>query len=297
LIFTGLAVALGFQCGLFNIGAEGQLFVGAAAGTFVGFAVAGLPWFLHLPLTIGAGFLGGALWGFIPGFLKARTGAHEVIVTIMLNYTAYRLIDFILKLPGYQREGRSDPISKMTLASAWYPALIDGLRANWGFVLGLLAAAGVSWLLYRSTKGFEFRAVGLNPSAARYAGMSIAGSTILAMMLSGGLAGLAGTSQVLGVTRFLSSGVSPGFGFDGIAIALIAGSRPKGVILASLLFGALRAGSTPMQSITGIPIDLVVIIQALVIMFVAAPALVRGIYRVKVPETTGKEVFSKGWGS
>jgi general nucleoside transport system permease protein len=297
LIFTGLAVALGFQCGLFNIGAEGQLFIGAAAGTFVGFAVTGLPWFIHLPLTIGAGFLGGALWGFIPGFLKARTGAHEVIVTIMLNYTAYRLIDFILKLPGYQREGRSDPISKITLESAWYPALIDGLRANWGFVLGLLAAAGVSWLLYRSTKGFEFRAVGLNPSAARYAGMSIAGSTILAMMISGGLAGLAGTSQVLGVTRFLSAGVSPGFGFDGIAVALIAGSRPKGVVLASLLFGALRAGSTPMQSLTGIPIDLVVIIQALVIMFVAAPALVRGIYRIRVPETTGKEVFSKGWGS
>jgi simple sugar transport system permease protein len=297
LIFTGLAVALGFQCGLFNIGAEGQLFVGAAAGTFVGFAVTGVPWFIHLPLTIGAGFLGGALWGFIPGFLKARTGAHEVIVTIMLNYTAYRLIDFILKLPGYQREGRSDPISKVTEATAWYPHLVEGLRANWGFGLGILAALAVSWLLFRSTKGFEFRAVGLNPSAARYAGMSIAGSTILAMMLSGGLAGLAGTSQVLGVTKSLTAGVSQGFGFDGIAIALIAGSRPKGVVLASLLFGALRAGSTPMQSTTGIPIDLVVIIQALVIMFVAAPALVRGIYRIRVPETTGTETFSKGWGS
>ena len=297
LIFTGLAVALGFQSGLFNIGAEGQLFVGAAAGTFVGFAITGVPWFIHLPLTIGAGFVGGALWGFIPGFLKARTGAHEVIVTIMLNYTAYRLIDFILKLPGYQREGRSDPISKVTEATAWYPPLVDGLRANWGFGLGILAALAVSWLLFRSAKGFEFRAVGLNPSAARYAGMSIAGSTILAMMLSGGLAGLAGTSQVLGVTKSLTAGVSPGFGFDGIAIALIAGSRPKGVVLASLLFGALRAGSTPMQSTTGIPIDLVVIIQALVIMFVAAPALVRGIYRIRVPETTGTEVFSKGWGS
>ena len=115
LIFTGLAVALGFQCGLFNIGAEGQLFVGAAAATFVGISVTGMPWFIHLPLTIAAGFLGGAAWGFIPGFLKARTGAHEVIVTIMLNYTAYRLIDFILKLPGYQREGRSDPISRSRL--------------------------------------------------------------------------------------------------------------------------------------------------------------------------------------
>jgi simple sugar transport system permease protein len=173
---------------------------------------------------------------------------------------------------------------------------VEGLRANWGFVLALVAAAAVSWFLYRSTKGFEFRAVGLNPSGARYAGMSIAASTILAMMLSGGLAGLAGTSQVLGVTHFMSSGLSPGFGFDGIAIALMARSRPRGVVLASLLFGALRAGSTPMQSTTGVPIDLVVIIQALVIMFVAAPALVRGIYRIKVPQATGTEVFSKGWG-
>lgn len=297
LIFTGLAVALGFQCGLFNIGAEGQLYLGAAAATFVGFAVTGVPWFVHLPLAIGAGFLGGAAWGFIPGILKARTGAHEVIVTIMLNYTAYRLIEFILKFPGYQREGRSDPISKVTEASAWYPPLIEGLRANWGFALGLAAAFAVSWLLFRSTKGFEFRAVGFNPTAARYAGMSIAASTVLAMMISGGLAGLAGTSIVLGITRSLTSGISPGFGFDGIAIALMARSRPRGIIFASLLFGALRAGATPMQSATGIPIDLVVVIQALVIMFVAAPALVRGIYRIRVPETTGTEVFSKGWGS
>lgn len=297
LIFTGLAVALGFRSGLFNIGAEGQLFVGAAAATYVGFAVTGLPWFVHLPLAMLAGFAGGAAWGFIPGILKARTGAHEVIVTIMLNYTAYRLIEFILKFDGYQREGRSDPISKVTLATSWYPPLIEGLRANWGFVLALLAALAVSWLLFRSTRGFEFRAVGLNAIAARYAGMSIAGSTILAMMISGGLAGLAGTSIVLGITRSMTSGISPGFGFDGIAIALMARSRPRGIIFASLLFGALRAGSTPMESATGIPSDLVVVIQALVIMFVAAPALVRGIYRIRVPEATGTEVFSKGWGS
>lgn len=296
LIFTGLAVALGFQSGLFNIGAEGQLFIGATVATFLGFAVTGLPWFVHLPLVIAGGFVGGALWGFIPGFLKARTGAHEVIVTIMLNYIAYQLVSFILTFPGYQREGRSDPISKITEASSWYPALVDGLRANWGIFLALAAAAVVSWFLYRSTKGFEFRAVGLNPSGARYAGISIASSTVLAMMLSGGLAGLAGTSQVLGVTHFMSSGISPGFGFDGIAIALIARSRPRGVVLAALLFGAMRAGSTPMQSTTGVPIDLVVVIQALVIMFVAAPALVRGIYRIKIPQTTGTEVFSKGWG-
>jgi len=295
LIFTGLAVALGFQCGLFNIGAEGQLYVGAMFGTFAGFAFAGLPWFVHIPLAVGAGFLGGALWGFVPGLLKARTGAHEVIVTIMLNYTAYNLISWILKVPGYQREGRSDPISKVALDSSWYPPLVEGLRANWGFVLGLVAAIAVSWLLFRSTRGFEFRAVGFNPTAARYAGMSIATSTILAMTISGGLAGLAGTSIVLGVTHSLTFGISSGFGFDGIAIALMAASRPRGIILASLLFGALRAGATPMQSLTGVPIDLVVVIQALVIMFVAAPALVREIYRIRVPETTGLETFSQGW--
>jgi ABC-type uncharacterized transport system permease subunit len=295
LIFTGLAVALGFQCGLFNIGAEGQLYVGAIFGTFVGFSLTGLPWFIHLPVTIAAGFLGGALWGFIPGLLKARTGAHEVIVTIMLNYTAYRLIDFILRVPGFQREGRSDPISQVTLETAWYPPLVEGLRANWGFVLGLAAAVLVSWLLFRSTRGFEFRAVGFNPTAARYAGMSIATSTILAMTISGGLSGLAGTSIVLGITHSLTSGISAGFGFDGIAIALMAASKPRGIIWASLLFGVLRAGATPMQSITGVPIDLVVVVQALVIMFVAAPALVRGIYRIRVPEATGLESFSQGW--
>jgi ABC-type uncharacterized transport system permease subunit len=296
LIFTGLAVALGFQCGLFNIGAEGQLYVGAVFGTFVGFAFTGLPWFVHLPLAVFAGFIGGALWGFIPGLLKARTGAHEVIVTIMLNYTAYNLINLILKIPGYQREGRNDPISKVTESSAWYPPLIEGLRANWGFILGIAAAVVVSWLLFRSTKGFEFRAVGFNPTAARYAGMSIAGSTMLAMAISGGLAGLAGTSIVLGVTHSLTFGISNGFGFDGIAIALMAKSKPRGIIFAALLFGALRAGATPMQSLTGIPIDLVVVVQALVIMFIAAPMLVREIYRIRVPETTGTEIFSKGWG-
>jgi simple sugar transport system permease protein len=246
---------------------------------------------------VAAGFLGGALWGFIPGALKARTGAHEVITTIMLNYVALNLVSLILKVPGFQRAGRRDEISEVTLQSAWFPPLVEGLRANWAFVLALAVGLAVSWLLFRSTRGFEFRAVGFNPIAARYAGMSIAGSTILAMVISGGLAGLAGASVILGSTRYLTTGISPGYGLDGIAIALIASSRPRGIILASLLFGGLRAGATPMQSVTGVPIDLVVVIQALVIMFVAAPALVRSIYRIRVPERTGVEIFSKGWGS
>ncbi|MEA2621289.1 MAG: ral nucleoside transport system permease protein [Chloroflexota bacterium] len=297
LIFTGLAVALGFQSGLFNIGAEGQLYAGAVLATLVGFSLTGLPGIVHLALAIGAGFLGGALWGFIPGILKARTGAHEVIVTIMLNYIAYRLVDFLLKTPLFQRPGRSDSISKVIQPSAELPSIVEGLRVDWGFILALGVAVAVSWLLFRSTKGFEFRAVGLNPSAARYAGISIGAATVVAMMISGGLAGLAGTVVILGVTQSLTFGISPGYGFDGIALALMASSKPKGIILAALLFGALRAGATPMQSATGIPTDLVVVIQALVIMFVAAPALVRGIYRIRVSRTTGTEIFSKGWGS
>ncbi|MGH2428389.1 MAG: ABC transporter permease [Candidatus Limnocylindria bacterium] len=297
LIFTGLAVALGFRAGLFNIGAEGQLYVGAAFAIYAGFAITGLPNFIHLPLAIAAGALGGALWGFIPGILKARTGAHEVIVTIMLNYVAYRGIDYLLNQPWFQREGRTDPISEIVALTAVLPPIIPGLRVHWGLILALAAAVFVSWLLFRSTKGFEFRAVGLNPSAARYAGMSIASTIVASMVISGALAGLAGASVMLGSTRTLTPGFSPGWGFDAIALALLGGSRPLGVVLAALLFGALRAGATPMQAATGIPIDLVVVIQALVIMFIAAPALVRGIYRIRTARTTGTEIFSKGWGT
>lgn len=295
LIFTGLAVALGFRAGLFNIGAEGQLYLGAIFATWVGFAITGLPFFIHLPLAIAAGFLGGALWGFIPGILKARTGAHEVIVTIMLNYVAYRLLEWLLRQPFYQRPGRDDPISPVIEPTAIIPPIIDGLRLHWGFVLALVAAGFVSWLLFRSTLGFEFRAVGLNPSAARYAGMSISRTLILVMAISGGLAGLAGATEILGVNKALTPGFSPMYGFDGIAVALLGGSSPLGVVLSAILFGMLRAGATPMQSATGIPIDLIVVIQALVIMFVAAPRLIREIYRIKVPETTGTEVVARGW--
>ncbi|MBP1705679.1 MAG: putative transporter permease protein, partial [Chloroflexi bacterium] len=230
LIFTGLAAALAFRSGLFNIGAEGQLYLGAIVATWVGFSFHGLPIFIHLPLAIAAGFLGGALWAFIPGFLKARTGAHEVIVTIMLNYTAYQLLNWILRQSWYQRPGRSDPISPIVDPSAVIPQIIDGLRVNWAFVLALLAAVAVSWLLFRSTLGFEFRAVGFNPSAARYAGMSISRALILTMVISGGLAGLAGATEILGVTKTVTPGFSPGYGFDGLAIALLGGSSPLGVV-------------------------------------------------------------------
>ena len=296
LILTGLAVALAFRAGLFNIGAEGQLQIGALTAALVGFSLTGLPWIIHLPLALLAGAIGGALWAFVPGILKARTGAHEVITTIMLNYVAYRLVDYALKTPLYQRPGRSDPVSKLIEPSATIPPIIEGLRAHWGIVLSLLAAAFVSWLLYRSVRGFEFRAAGLNPLAARYAGISLAGTVVLSMMIAGALAGLAGATVVLGATGVLTPGMAVGTGFDGIAIALLGRGRPGGVVAAGFLFGALRAGSTPMQLATGIPIHLVVVIQGLVIMFVAAPALVRAIYRIRAERVVGAEAFAKGWG-
>ena len=297
LILTGLSVALAFRVGLFNIGAEGQLYIGSLFAVIAGFSLVGLPWFIHLPIAVAAGFLGGALWGFVPGLLKARTGAHEVIVTIMLNFVAYNLIGWALKTDLVQREGRSDAISKIVEPTAVIPPLVQGLRAHWGIVIALLAAVAVWWLLFRSTKGFEFRAVGFSPRAARYAGMSIGWSTVLSMAAAGGLAGLAGMAVILGGSGTLSPGFSPGYGFDGIVVALVGANRPLGVVAAAFLFGALRAGATPMQAATGTPIDLVVVIQALVIMFIAAPALVRAIFRIRAERRMSAEVFAKGWGS
>jgi len=298
LILAGLAVALGFRAGLFNIGAEGQIYMGGLFATAVGINFEGTPFFIHLPMAVAAGFVGGALWGFVPGILKARAGAHEVITTIMLNYVAYLTVDFALRQSFFQRPDRADPVSRFILESATLPKLFGAdLRVHWGLIIALAAAFAISWLLFRSTKGFEFRAVGLNPSAARYAGMSVARTVVLAMVISGGLAGLAGASEIIGSNGRLTPGFSPGWGFDAIALALLGGSRPLGVVGAALVFGGLRAGATPMQAATGIPIDLVVVIQALVIMFIAAPALVRGIYRIRLAKATGPDITIKGWGA
>jgi simple sugar transport system permease protein len=297
LILAGLAVALGFRAGLFNIGAEGQIYIGALFATGVGISFGDMPFFIHLPLAVLAGFVGGALWGFLPGILKARTGAHEVITTIMLNYVSYLIVDLALRQPFYQRPDRADPVSKFIEPSATLPPLFADQRLHWGLLIAILAAVAVWWLLFRSTKGFEFRAVGLNPSAARYAGMNISRTIVLTMMISGGLAGLAGASEILGTNLRLTPAFSPHWGFDAIAIALLGASRPVGVVAAAILFGALRAGAGPMQAATGIPVDLVIVIQGLIILFIAAPALVRGIYRIRAEKSTGTEIFSKGWGA
>lgn len=282
LVLAGLGLALGFRAGLFNIGAEGQLLLGGMAAVMAGFMLEGLPWIIHLPLALLAGALVGALYASIAGWLKASTGAHEVISTIMLNLISFRLLDYLLRQPFIQKEGRADPISKSVPDSAELPRLLEwldpNLRLHAGVFLMLAAVAFVYWLLFRSKIGFAFRASGENPHAARYAGMRSGLIVIAAMATAGALAGLAGASQVLGVLDRATPGFSAGIGFDAIAVALMGRSHPLGVLLAGLLFGALEAGGRQMQVDAGVSIDLISIIQALIIVFIAAPLLVKAIF-------------------
>ena len=280
-ILAGLAVGLAFRGGLFNIGAEGQLSVGALTAAWVGFAVSGVPWPLHLLLAISAGAAAGAAWAGLAGWLKARTGAHEVITTIMLNYIALLGTGYLLS--GLLKDPSPFVVVAQTpkvLESARIPALFSDLRVHWGLVLALALAVACWWLLFRSTIGFAIRTVGLNTSAARYAGISIAGTVVLTMGLSGALAGLAGAIEVLGVNYYHTPGFSVGYGFDSIAVALLGKSHPLGVIPAALLFGALRAGATRMQFVSQIPIDVISIVQGIILLLVAADELVRRVYRI-----------------
>ncbi|MFD7307779.1 ABC transporter permease [Promicromonospora sp. NPDC059942] len=286
LIAAGLGVALAFRAGLFNIGGQGQMLVAAAAAGWVGFGVSGVPFPLHLLLALIAGIAAGAVWAGIAGVLKARTGAHEVIVTIMLNYVAFYLISYFLATPGLlQAPGSSNPKTPPTPESAQLPTLLgDRFNVTWGFVLALLAVVGVWWLLNRSSTGFAFRAVGENPRAARVAGIDTGRATINVMLVAGGLVGLAGASQVLGgVTTGFSSDIDAGIGFDAITVALLGGSNPWGVLAAGILFGAFKAGGTTMQAAEGVPSDIVLVVQSLIVLFIAAPPLVRAIFRLPDP--------------
>lgn len=285
LIFCGLAVAISFRAGMFNIGGDGQLMMGALGATIAAIALAGtMPAGILLVVCILAATLSGALYGFIPGFLKARTGAHEVITTIMLNLIAQLIVFFALRNPALRAAGSTSPVSKNLAPIVDVPNIIPlpTLRLDYGFVVALLMAVAASWLLFRTTKGYELRASGFNLTAARYAGMSAGGSMMLAMSLSGALCGMAGGFMVIGTVGQLTLDLSGGIGFTAIALALLAGLRPSGVVLAALLFGALTNGGKLMGVQSGIPFDLLVFIMSLVIMFVAAPGLVRAIWRVKV---------------
>jgi general nucleoside transport system permease protein len=302
-IFGGLAVALAFKAGLFNIGVEGQIALGSLASVYVGYAVHDVPFPWHLILAVAAGTLAGALWGAIPGFLKARTGAHEVIVTIMLNYVAIQMTSFLVSGPMKDPNPLiANAQTPKILQSARLPPLLPDpvYRVHWGFVVAILAAIGIWWLLSKSTLGFEIRTVGANPQAARYAGIAVGRTMVVAMAISGGLAGLGASLEVVGLNFYHTAGFSVGYGFDSIAVALLGRSNPFGVIPSALLFGALRAGSSRMQFLSQIPIDIINVIQALVLIFVAAPALIKWLYRIRIPRevesVAGDVQFSSGWG-
>jgi general nucleoside transport system permease protein len=301
-IFAGLAVAVAFKGGLFNIGAEGQLAFGAVVAALIGYALPGwlhisLPAYIHIPLAVGLGMLAGALWAAIPGALKAYTGGHEVINTIMMNYIALNITSFLLN--GPMRD--PDPLNlsartPLIAPSARIPPIFNDplLRVHWGFVLALLVAVIIWWLLWKTTLGFEIRTVGANPDAAKYAGINVKRTIIITMALSGALAGLAGAIEVTGLNYRHELGFSTGYGFDAIAIALLGKTNPFGVILAAILFGAMRNGATRMQFLTQIPVDIISVIQALILLFVAADAIIRFVYRIRTREE--RVVLTRGWG-
>lgn len=299
-IFAGLAVALAFKGGLFNIGAEGQLAVGAVCSSLIGYALPGwlgfdLPAIVHLPFAVIFGMAMGGLWAGIVGWLKAYTGGHEVINTIMMNYIALNTTSFLLN--GIMKDpSPTNVIARTPLIaeSARIPPMFEGLRIHWGFALALLMAFFVWWLLNKTTLGFQIRTVGLNPDAAKYAGMNVKRIIIITMLLSGMLAGLAGSVEVTGLNYRHELGFSIGYGFDAIAIALLGKSHPLGVVLASILFGAMRNGASRMQFLTQIPVDLISVLQALILLFVAADAIVRFLYRIK--SKGERVVLTRGWG-
>ena len=358
-VLLSLAVSVGFKTGLFNIGVEGQFTIGSICAAWAGAALSGLPAIIHLPLTLLAGALGGAIWAAIPGYLKARMGAHEVISTMMMNYIAFRLTEYLITFPlrdhsssGVQTirvstqaelwtmaaipERLQSPINALfvglivllitmftvrlllnaglfetriktkqqhrltylgsglllglltfvalpPLSKIWWPFQDQYDRLHTGLFLALIAVIVVWWLMSKTTIGFELRTVGANPNAAQYAGVNITRNIILAMAISGALAGLAGTVEVIGVSicRCLPLFFSSGYGWDSIGIALLAKNNPFGILAASLLFGAMRNGADLMELTSGVSKYIISLIQALVLLFVAAPSIVRWVYRLK----------------
>ena len=286
LIAAGLGVGLAFRAGMFNIGGRGQMLLAGAAAGWVGFTF-DLPAPLHLFLAVAAGMIAGAIWAGIAGVLKARTGAHEVIVTIMLNYVGFYLVFFALTRQNLlQAPGSGNAKSSPMHESARMPKLLgDQYNLHLGFVLSLVAVAAVWWLLNRSTLGFRLRAVGENPDAARASGINVGRVYIVVMLIAGALVGLAGANQVLGtVTSGVTTDLDAGIGFDAITVALLGRSRPIGILAAGLLFGAFKAGGFSMQASENIPVDIVLVVQSLIVLFIAAPPLVRAIFRLPVKE-------------
>lgn len=298
-LLVGLGIAVAFRGGLFNIGVEGQLFVGSAVTVIIGYSFH-LPFYLHLPLALIGGMIGGAIWAGIPGFLKARYGAHEVITTIMFNYMALRVINWAIGNNGPMRAPFTTvPETSPVFETARLPILLADSRLHAGVLIAIAMIFVVYWLLWKTTIGFEIRTVGANPHAARYAGINVKFNTVLTMAISGALAGLAGGIQVLGLAPYnFTTGFNVGLGFDSIAVAVLGAIHPFGIALSSLLFGAMDAGARLMQLRTKVPADVITITQGLILAFVAADQIIRSIYRIKAkgahPEK--KIALSETWG-
>lgn len=293
LVLSGLAVAFAFKAGLFNIGAQGQLLFGAITSAAIGFLVTGIPPIIHAPLALLGGALAGAIYGAIPGMLKAYTGAHEVITTILLNYVAINFTDYLANGPLKDTTpGNIVARTPQILASARIPSLGN---IPLGFVIALLVALAAWWLLWRTTIGYEIRTVGLNPSAASYAGMRVSFTIILTMLLSGLLAGLGGAVETQGVVGRFQPGFNIGLGFDGITIALLGKTHPLGVIPAALLVGAMRAGSSRMQFDADVSAEIIDVVLAIILFFVAAEMIVRWLIRTRAVEEE-QVTLSTGWG-
>lgn len=287
LILAGLAIGIGFKAGLFNIGAQGQFLMGGLAAATVGVATAGLPPIAAIPITVCAGLLAGAAYGFIPGFLKAYTGAHEVVTTIMLNYVAIQILAWAASGP---LRGEDVTFARTeTITTAVLPVIV-GRDGHLGLLFAVIAVPILAWLLFRSTLGFEIRTVGANPHAARYAGMHPRLLIVLTMSISGLLAGLAGTGEILGQIHHIPAAYATSVGFDAIAVALLGRSHPVGILFAGLLFGAMRAGSGLMQISAGIPVQMVNVLQAVILFFLAAELVVRALFRIRGTGGTATEM-------
>jgi ABC-type uncharacterized transport system permease subunit len=280
LVLGGLAVGLAFRAGLFNIGAQGQFLMGALGSVTVGVALNEASPFVAIPAALLAGAAAGALWGFIPGFLKAISGAHEVVTTIMLNYVAVATIAWAVSGP-LDQPGSPSPITAQ-VGNAALPVII-GRNGHLGALVALAAVVAVAWLLFRTTRGFEIRTVGANPDAARYAGMQPRLVLVVTMSLAGLLAGLSGATVVLGVTHYMTAAFGTTVGFDSIAVALLGRSSPIGIVFSALLFGAMRAGAPAMQIQTHsfIPAELVDVLQATILLFLVAHEVIRRIFRLR----------------
>ena len=302
LTIASIGVGIAFQAGIFNIGANGQAMMGGIAGAYVGTLIH-LPMVLHLPLTLLAGIAGGVLAGSVPGLLKAYTGAHEVIVTLMFNYVVSAILLYTLLSTALQAPGQQNDIARTLDPSAQLAPLFgtaSGLRVNYGLVIAALVVLFAWWFLERSSLGFDFRVTGANPQAARASGINAKAVIILVFAISGGLAGLAGVTELAGFYKTLDGGFlvgNAGIGFTAITVSLLGRNKPIGIVWASLLFAALGVGGRAMQAATGIPLDLATVIQSAVVRFVATPVLVKEIFKLRTSPTAALQLATKGWGS